>query len=203
MCTPMPRGRCRGRRRRDRSRRELTLDPVELLVPPSLAVAGLDSGNYEAIGGKGSIAKNAGLLDVRDGPPVGGQLPQRVEQLSVKVPPLVRMLEVGSAPPVTGGSSVGMQVPSDTETLRSSDRPQESVLHEISHISDVTILHVVALVCAGASAVTTSTGQAPCLPARDIWTGATPGGQGPACENTQGPASAPGPRPGGSLPYPP
>ncbi len=33
-----------------------------------------------------------------------------------------------------------------------------------------------------------------------IGTGATPGGRGPACENTQGPAPEPGPRPGGSLP---
>ena len=33
-----------------------------------------------------------------------------------------------------------------------------------------------------------------------IGTGATPGGRGPACENTQGPVPAPGPRTGGSLP---
>ena len=33
-----------------------------------------------------------------------------------------------------------------------------------------------------------------------IGTGATPGGRGPACENTQGPAPVPGPWPGGSLP---
>ena len=51
---------------------ELTLDPVEPLVPPAFAVADLDFGNLEAIGGKDSIAKDAGLLDVRDGPPVGG-----------------------------------------------------------------------------------------------------------------------------------
>ena len=43
------------------------------------------------------------------------RLTKHVEQLRVKMPPLVRILEVGSVPPVTGRSSVGMQVPSDTE----------------------------------------------------------------------------------------
>ena len=95
-------------RRNDRGRR----------ATAPLAVAGLDSGDHEAIGGKDSIAKNAGLLDVRDGAPVApDQFPQRVEQLSVKVSPLVRILEIGSVPPVTGWSDIGVQVPSDTETL--------------------------------------------------------------------------------------
>ena len=98
-------------RRNDRGRRATA--PLA-----ALAVAGLDSGNHEAIGGKDSIAKNAGLLDVRDGAPVApDQFPQRVEQLSVKVSPLVRILEIGSVPPVTGWSDIGVQVPSDTETL--------------------------------------------------------------------------------------
>ena len=95
-------------RRNDRGRR----------ATAPLAVAGLDSGDHEAIGGKDSIATNAGLLDVRDGAPVApDQFPQRVEQLSVKVSPLVRILEIGSVPPVTGWSDIGVQVPSDTETL--------------------------------------------------------------------------------------
>ena len=89
-------------RRNDRGRR----------ATAPLAVAGLDSGDHEAIGGKDSIAKNAGLLDVRDGAPVApDQFPQRVEQLSVKVSPLVRILEIGSVPPVTGWSDIGVQVP--------------------------------------------------------------------------------------------
>ena len=92
-----------------------------------------------------------------------GQLLQRVEQLRVKVPPPVRVLEVGNVPPVTSGSCVGVQVPSDTETLGSADRPQKSVLHEISHIPDVPILHVVAPICAGASAATITSADTPGL----------------------------------------
>ena len=41
------------------------------------------------------------------------------------------------------------------------------------------------------------------LPARDLWTGATPRGRGRACENADGPAPVPGPRAWGSLPFPP
>ena len=39
-----------------------------------------------------------------------------------------------------------------------------------------------------------------CLPARDIWMGATPEGRGRACGNAHGPAPVAGPRPEGSLP---
>ena len=45
---------------------KLPLDPAEPPVPPALPIAGLDFGNPEAVSGKDSIAKNAGLLDVRD-----------------------------------------------------------------------------------------------------------------------------------------
>ena len=110
-----------------------------LLARRSKAVVG-----HEAVVRVGKD-ENAGLLDVRDGPPVGDQLSQRIEQVGVKVSPLVRITKIGSVPPVTDRSSVGMQVPSDTETFCSTDRPQKSILDEVPDIPDVTVLHTVAL----------------------------------------------------------
>lgn len=45
---------------------QLPLDPAEPPVPPVLAILDLDLGHQKAVGGKDRIAKNAGLLDVRD-----------------------------------------------------------------------------------------------------------------------------------------
>ena len=98
--------------------------------------------HVETLARKGRVAQHTGPLHSLDGPVVGADDSlQSLEQSRVEVMPSRTLRKVLRVAAIASRTGIGMQIPRDPKTLAPFDRPQQPVLHEVTDVPGVAILH--------------------------------------------------------------
>ena len=118
------------------------LDCLEPAPAPVLAISPRHCRDVETLPRKGRVAEHTGPLHGLDrSVVVPHDSRQSLEQSRVKVMPSLMLGNVLRMAAIASRTNIGMQIPRDSESLAPLDCPQQPVLHEVTDVPSVAILH--------------------------------------------------------------
>ena len=131
-----------GIRENDIAAGKSILDCFKPAPPPVPAITPPHPRDVQRLARKGGVTQHTGPLHGLDRPVVVAQeFLQSLEQLWVEVMPSLALRKLLCMAAIASRTGIVMQVPRDPETLPPLDCPQQPVLHEVTDIPGVAILH--------------------------------------------------------------